>query len=58
LESLNLNADPPAACRRETEELSRIRTNPNRGEAERFARSITCDALKPQAARLLESLTE
>jgi hypothetical protein len=58
LESLNVAADPSGACRRETEELSRIRANPNRREAEGFARDLTCQALRPQAARLLESLTE
>ena len=58
LESLNVAADPSGACRRETEELSRIRTNPNRRDAEGFARDMTCEALRPQAARLLESLTE
>ncbi|MBV8104403.1 MAG: hypothetical protein JO223_07240 [Hyphomicrobiales bacterium] len=58
LESLNLAADPPGACWREAEELNRIRTNPNRREAEGFVRDMTCDALKPQAARLLESLIE
>ena len=58
LESLNLAADPPGACRREAEELNRIRANPNRREAEGFVRDMTCDALKPQAARLLESLIE
>ncbi len=46
------------ACRREAEELDRIRANPDRRLAERFARTVTCDALKPQAARLLESFTE
>jgi hypothetical protein len=58
LESLNIAADPPAACQREAEELNRIRTNPNRREAETLAQGMTCDALKPQAARLLESLAE
>jgi hypothetical protein len=58
LESLNVAADPSGACRREAEELSRIRTNPNRRDAEGFARDMTCEALRPQAARLLESLTE
>jgi hypothetical protein len=58
LESLNLAADPLTACRREAEELNRIRTNPNRREAESFARDMTCNVLKPQAARLLESLAE
>jgi predicted transglutaminase-like cysteine proteinase len=57
LESLNIAADP-AACQREAEELNRIRTNPERREAEGFARDMTCDALKPQAARLLESLAD
>ncbi len=56
LESLDLAADPSGACRREAEELNRIRANPNDEEAKRFARTLTCDALKPQAARLLESL--
>ena len=58
LESLNVSADPAGACRRGAGELNRIRTNPNRREAEGFARDLTCDALKPQAARLLESLAE
>jgi hypothetical protein len=58
LESLNVSGDPSGGCRREAEELSRIRANPSRSEAERFARNVTCDALKPQTARLLESLPE
>ena len=45
------------ACEREKGELERIRANPDRRDAERFAQSMTCAALKPQAARLLESLT-
>jgi hypothetical protein len=47
-----------AACAREADELNRLRANPDRQDAERFAKGMTCDALKPQAARLLESLTE
>jgi hypothetical protein len=58
LESLDLIVDPLAPCRRESEELNRIRTNPDRYEAERLARDMTCNTLKPQAARLLESLAE
>jgi uncharacterized caspase-like protein len=46
------------ACEREKEELERLRANPVRRDAERFARGMTCAALKPQAARLLESLTD
>jgi uncharacterized caspase-like protein len=48
----------PASCDREQEELNRLRANPNRRDAERFARGMTCQALKPQAARLLESLAD
>jgi uncharacterized caspase-like protein len=48
----------PAACEREQEELNRLRANPNRRDAERFAHVMTCEALKPQAGRLLESLTD
>jgi uncharacterized caspase-like protein len=51
------DASDGAACDREKEELSRLRANPDRGAAERFTRGMTCAALKPQAARLLESLT-
>jgi uncharacterized caspase-like protein len=45
------------ACEREKGELERLRANPDRKDAERFAQALTCAALKPQAARLLESLT-
>jgi len=48
----------PDSCGRELAELNRIRANPNRSEAEHFARTVTCEALKPQAERLRESLTE
>ena len=45
-----------AACRRETAELNRVRAAPDLGDAKRFASAVTCGALKPQVARLLESL--
>jgi hypothetical protein len=48
----------PVACRKETAELNRIRATPDLNDAKRFASIVTCDALKPQAARLLQSLTE
>ncbi|HEY1779991.1 MAG TPA: caspase family protein [Roseiarcus sp.] len=51
-------AADPSACEREKDELARLRANPDRRDAERFARAMTCAALKPQAARLLESLTD
>jgi hypothetical protein len=52
------NAPDPTACRRETAELNRIRAAPDLGDAKRFASIVTCDELKPQATRLLESLAE
>ena len=48
----------PAACRRETAELNRVRATPDLGDAKRFASTVTCDALKPQVARLLDSFGE
>jgi hypothetical protein len=48
----------PAACRKETAELIRLRATPDLVNARRFATAVTCHALKPQAARLLESLKE
>jgi uncharacterized caspase-like protein len=51
-------AADPSACDREKQQLDRLRANPDRREAERFARAMTCAALKPQAARLLDSLND
>jgi hypothetical protein len=52
------NGADPVICRRETAELNRIRATPDLVDAKHFASAVTCDALKPQAARLLESLKE
>jgi hypothetical protein len=52
------NGADPVACRRETAELNRIRATPDLSDAKRFASAVTCDTLKPQAARLLDSLRE
>jgi hypothetical protein len=52
------NRPDPLACRRETAELDRIRATLDLSEARRFASAATCEALKPQAARLLKSLGE
>jgi hypothetical protein len=57
-EPLSPNGADLVACRRETAELNRIRATLNFGDAKRFASAVTCEALKPQAARLLESLSE
>jgi hypothetical protein len=47
-----------SACQREIAELNRVRATPNLSDAERFASAVTCKALKPQVARLLESFGE
>jgi hypothetical protein len=52
------NGTDSVACRWATPELHRIRATLDLGDANRFASAVTCDALKPQAARLLESLKE
>jgi hypothetical protein len=48
----------PGACRRETAELNRLRATPDLEDAKRFAGAVTCDALRPQVARLLDSFGE
>ena len=53
-----VNGTDQDVCRRETAELNRIRATRDLGDAKRFASAVTCDALKPQAARLLKRLTE
>ena len=63
-ETRGATSDTPTAietdptCRRETAELNRVRATPDLNDAERFASAVTCGALKPQVARLLESLGE
>jgi hypothetical protein len=51
-----IKTDP--TCRRETAELNRVRAMPDLSDAKQFASGVTCGALKPQVARLLESLGE
>ena len=45
-----------ADCTTETEELARLRAQPDRKAARAFAAQLRCVALKPQAERLVESL--
>ena len=47
-----------ATCQRETAELNHVRATPDLGDAKRFASALTCNALKPQVARMLESFGE
>ncbi len=51
-------ADDAELCKSEADQLSRIRANPDRDSAKRFAAQLKCGRLKAQAARLLESLGE
>jgi hypothetical protein len=51
-----IETDP--TCRQERAELNRVRSTPDLSGAKRFADGFTCGALKPQVARLLESLGE
>jgi hypothetical protein len=48
--------DSPAACAAEAVKLSRLRAEPDRAAAVAFAQVMHCRALRPQMARLLESL--
>jgi hypothetical protein len=63
-EARSATSDTPTAietgptCRQETAELNRVRATPDLSDAKRFASGVTCSALKPQVARLLESLGE
>jgi hypothetical protein len=49
------SADIAQVCKHDADELARIRANPDRAAAVRFARDLKCDDLKAQAARLLDS---
>ena len=50
---------PPTSnetCKRDADRLTQLRSNPSGEEAERFARELSCEALRPQLQRLMESL--
>jgi len=49
-------ADPEQACKRDSERLANLRKSPTIADAERFLRELNCEELRPQIARLLESL--
>ena len=44
------------ACQREAKELARIRASPDREASLRLLRNLKCEDLRPQVARLLESI--
>ncbi len=49
--------DGAQVCKQEAEELARLRANPQRASAERFARDLKCNSLKAQAADLNQVAT-
>ena len=48
--------DSRQACVRDEERLAQLRANPVRDAVARFARELTCEDLRPQVQRLLESV--
>jgi uncharacterized caspase-like protein len=50
------SANRAQACKREDEELARLRANPDRESVLRFTKELKCEDLRAQAARLLESV--
>ena len=52
------SSDREQICKRESEELSRLRANPIRENAVRFAHDLKCEDLKAQVTRLLESISD
>jgi uncharacterized caspase-like protein len=44
------------ACEHDAERLNGLRANPTREDVVRFSRELACEELRPQVARLLESL--
>jgi uncharacterized caspase-like protein len=55
-------APPPVpqdfACKREAEQLARLRASQDGDEVIRFERALTCEKLRPQVLRLRESLVD
>ncbi|MGO9005157.1 MAG: caspase domain-containing protein [Beijerinckiaceae bacterium] len=48
---------PAEICKRDAKTLGRLRANPRRDEVDRFSRDLKCEELRPQVARLLESVS-
>jgi Caspase domain len=48
--------DDPQVCKRDAAELAHVRANPDRASVLRFETNLRCEDLRPQVARLLESL--
>jgi Caspase domain len=48
--------DPAAACIRDEQRLARLRADPLREQIMSFQKELSCDRLRPQVQRLLESI--
>jgi hypothetical protein len=48
--------DAARSCKFAEAQLAQLRADPNREEVVRFARDLSCEELRPQVTRLLESL--
>ncbi len=55
-EAQPLSAQADEACKRDEERLSRLRANPVLDQITRFEQELRCTRLRPQIARLRESL--
>ncbi|KTQ67111.1 hypothetical protein NS226_23935, partial [Aureimonas ureilytica] len=49
-------ADPATACSRDEQRLARLRAEPSPAEIAKLQRELTCERLKAQVQRLLESV--
>jgi hypothetical protein len=51
-----VRSDAAGSCKLDRARLVQLRADPNREEVARFARELSCEELRPQVTRLLESL--
>jgi uncharacterized caspase-like protein len=47
---------PEQSCREEAEKLAKLRISPSRDDVVRFDKALTCEKLRPQLVRLIESI--
>ena len=52
----NARPSPEQSCKEEAEKLAKLRISPSRDDVVRFEKALTCEKLRPQLARLIESI--
>jgi hypothetical protein len=52
----NPRPSPEQSCREEAEKLAKLRISPSRDDVVRFDKALTCEKLRPQLVRLIESI--